>query len=610
MKRFQSLLSKLQNMKLNRKFMTSYLVVCLLPLLFVSVIIYHQAATSLEGASREFASLYTSEIESSMNEFIHEYDRITKSVFIDNDIIARLGEENQLPMVDRILYKNTMNRLLMRISVLKPEIGNLMLISRAGYVYQFSNSSSIVNEQALLEENWYNLGRNPEDTLFITPLHDRSYYEDKGEGAVFTVGRVLLHSNGTYAGVLLMDLDPSQLLKLSGDFLVARDRYDMRVIISTQAGGIVYHSDLTTGKTNWKEYTSTHDQIEANRNNDDLIVLTGRTETGQLNVRTEIPRDKLLLKIGNMRVTTLIVIACTLVFVVAISYAMSSYITKPIMKLRRSMKQTEAGQYLPIDVQMPSDEIGSLVHSYNKMVVTIRTLIEEVYMAEIKQKHAKFLSLQHQINPHMLYNTLESIRMKAIVKEQDEIADMITILARMFRLSLGKEGHRHSVKHEVEYTTNYMKLQNIRYDHCFKLHIAIAEEALQCAILPLIFQPIVENSINHGFVDYSRTMNISLEGDRSEDGELLRIRIRDDGSGMEPERLEELRQSLAEAETDKRKLNERADSATGSIGLKNIAERIKLHYGDQYGLTIDSRRGGGTLVELLLPYLPEGESEQ
>jgi two-component system sensor histidine kinase YesM len=596
---FKRLIAVVPNMKLNQRFLGSYLLVCIIPLLIVSTIIYYQSANSLEEASQEFAALYTSQIESSMNDFLQEYDRVTKTVLIDNDILSRLGEE-KLPMAELIVNNNMINRILMRIALLKPEISYMTLITKGNNVYHYSNTSSVVNESILLQQDWYKKSMDPEETLFITPLHDRSYYEDKGEGAVLTVGRVLLDTNGSYAGVLLIDMDPSHLLKLNENFIIARDRYDMRVIVSNKKGEIVYHSDLTSGKTNWKQLSASQNNPVMKKNDDKMIVLTGSMASNQLEIRTEIPRDKLLLKIGNMKVSTILVIAISFLFIMLISIAMSSYITRPIMNLRRSMKQAEAGLYHPIELKIPNDEIGSLIHSYNKMIITIKTLIEEVYLAEIKQRHAKFLALQHQINPHMLYNTLESIRMKALVKEQDEIAGMIKILARMFRLSLGKETGLHLVSNEVDYTMNYLKLQNIRFDDRFKLHVQMSEDVLQCRILPLIFQPIVENSINHGFQDYSKVMNIYLEGTVTEDND-LRIRISDDGEGMDPSQVDELNKNLSEAEANKLKLDDLIEASGMSIGLRNIAERIKLQYGDRYDMTVSSLRGEGTVVEFRIP---------
>lgn len=246
------------------------------------------------------------------------------------------------------------------------------------------------------------------------------------------------------------------------------------------------------------------------------------------------------------------------------------------------------------------DEIGSLVHSYNKMIITIRTLIEDVYIGEIKQRQAKFIALQNQINPHMLYNTLESIRMKALVKDDDETADMIKILARMFRLTLNKEGRQHSVRHELEYTANYLQLQNIRFDHSFRLELNIPDEMLDCSIIPLVFQPIVENSINHGFEDYSRIMTITIEGHWTDEREML-LRITDDGAGMSPDKQVQLLAALEGADSHKYKLEDVNDQPEKGLGLQNIAERIKLHYGEKYYLTIVAGIQDGTSIEVLIP---------
>ncbi|WP_342774019.1 sensor histidine kinase [Paenibacillus oralis] len=134
------------------------------------------------------------------------------------------------------------------------------------------------------------------------------------------------------------------------------------------------------------------------------IILTGNTELGNLLVRTEIPREKLLAKINQIQGVTVIVILASCLIITLMSFGLSYTITRPIKALRKSMKQAELGQYLPIEKKQANDEIGSLVNSYNKMIVTIRTLIEDVYIGEIKHRKAKFIALQNQINPHMLYN--------------------------------------------------------------------------------------------------------------------------------------------------------------------------------------------------------------
>ncbi|UKS26940.1 histidine kinase [Paenibacillus sp. HWE-109] len=596
----QKALAKLKNMKLQSKFMAGYLIACAFPLLVVSSIIYSQSAAGLEDSSQEFAALYTSQIENSLNELMKEYDKVTKSVLIDNDLISKVGDGPNLSMNEYILQKLSVQRVLMRVALLKSEINNVMLISRDNSVYQYTNTSSTVNESALMSQEWYKQARSSGDTLFITGLHDRSYYEDKGQGALVTVGRVLLSSEGAFAGVLLIDLDPFTLMELNHEFVLTRDKYGMSVIISKLSGETVYHSDAASGRVPWMQVLEAGIDYTKDVSNSDQIVISGSTQLGNLVIKTEIPREKLLQKITRIKVVTIILIIIGFLITVLISLGLSLRITKPIKALRRSMKQAETGQYLPIESIQANDEIGSLVYSYNKMIVVIRTLIEDVYIAEIKQRKAKFLALQNQINPHMLYNTLESIRMKALVKEEEEIAGMIKILARMFRLTLGKDGKQHSIKHEIDYTLNYLQLQNIRFGDSFLLDIRMPEEMQQCNIIPLVFQPIVENSIIHGFQGYEGSMHIVIEGMWTADGGIM-IRILDDGIGISGDKQEELRTVLEDAASDKYKLEETEKLEGEGLGLKNIAERITLHYGDLYKLTVRSGGDKGTIVEILIP---------
>nr|WP_241243044.1 sensor histidine kinase [Paenibacillus whitsoniae] len=598
----------IRNMKLQSKLMVGYLLACVIPLLVVSVSIYRQSASALEDSSQEFAALYTSQTELSLNKLMVEYDKMTKSVLVDNEMINRIGKEHE-PTIDELAARNeSIQRVLLRVALLKPEIISLMMISHDDTVYQYTNTTNVIDGATLLAQPWYQRSRVSEETFFITGLHDRSYYREKREEAVVTVGRILFRSDGAYAGVLLIDLDPSTLLELNPDFDTALDKYGISVIISNALGETVYHSDAASGRLTWNEVRETATNYTEDASNDERIVVSGSTQLGHLIVKTEIPRDKLLQKIGKIKVVTVSVLLAGILILSAFSFGLSYTVTRPIKALRRSMKQAEIGHYMPIDKVQSNDEIGNLVLSYNKMIITIRELIEDVYLAEIKRRKAKFLALQNQINPHMLYNTLESIRMKALVKEEEEIANMIKILAKMFRLALGKEGTRHLIKHELAYTQNYLQLQNIRFDNQFQLEIGLPEEMMTCSIIPLVFQPIVENSVNHGFQNYGRMLHIRIEGEW-EEGDSIRIRISDNGVGMPPDKLEELQAILEVAKSDKYKVEQEDESAGKGLGLKNIAERINLHYGERYELTVHSDFGSGTTVEIFIPKL-EGQGKE
>lgn len=268
------------NLRFQNKLLISYLLACIVPLLIVSVFIFRYSAATLEDSSEEFASLYTSQIKSSLNEFIKEYDKVTKSVLVDNQLIYNLGEERNMPMDEVVNQRVAVQQLLMRVAMLKSEIGTVMLISRDHHVYQYTTTTSRVNEKRLLSQAWYQGIQSLNETFFITGLHDRSYYEDQGAGAVVTLGRVLYNSNGAYAGLLLIDLDPFALLQLDHEFITTRDKYGINVVIYNRQGEIVYHSDAASGQIPWEEWIGLKSELIGESGSKDQIRLSGSTAGG------------------------------------------------------------------------------------------------------------------------------------------------------------------------------------------------------------------------------------------------------------------------------------------------------------------------------------------
>lgn len=589
-----------RNMKLHNKLMLSYLLACIVPLLAASLIIYNFSVKSLQDASLELASIFNSQIVTNMDDFIDGYDKITKSLLVDNDVINRLSNEENATMNDLINNQLIMQKLLMRLETSKPEVKCLMLLSAKNNLYQYCKTSDTINVASLQEQAWFKKILESDEKLVVTSIHNKAYYDNQKDGVVLTVGRVILNSNGVYSGVLLIDLDPSSLIKLNENFLLTRNNYNIKMSVTDAQGSVLYDSDAASGRMTWGQvledgYTALH-----NKNNNDFILMSNKTHRGNLLVNAEIPRSSLLFKIGKINYITLIAVLICVFIIIVTSILFSYSITKPIKKLQRSMKLVEKGQYSTIIENTANDEIGGLINSYNNMITKIKALIEDVYIAQIKQKNAKFLALQTQINPHMLYNTLESIRMKALVKGDDEVALMIKILSRMFRMTLGKEADRNLIRHELEYVENYIRLQNIRFNDRFSLDVRLDDSIKNSRIIALVFQPIIENSIKHGFQDYNAFLNITIEGEITEERDII-IRVHDNGIGMSAEKAAELNALLMEAEPDKLKLDLAEENTEESIGLKNIAERIKLHYGDNYSLQLVSGNGSGTVVEIRIP---------
>ena len=336
------------------------------------------------------------------------------------------------------------------------------------------------------------------------------------------------------------------------------------------------------------------------KNAQDYIILNSETKRAGLNVYAVIPRSDLLFKISRIEYVTILCVFVCVAAVMVISLLMSRTITSPIRRLQKRMRQMEEGEYKILEKGTTNDEIGSLIASYNHMVTKIKNLIEEVYVGEIKQKNAKLLALQTQINPHMLYNTLESIRMKALRSGADEVAEMVKLLAKMFRAALSEQTQSHKIRDEIEYAQAYIRLQNLRFRDMFFLQVEVEEQVQDSRVISMILQPVIENSIEHGFKGRRVPLHIVLTGRLKENGTIM-LQICDDGKGISSEKTKEVNRRLEENVCRQPELVEEQEEGRTSIGLRNIAERIKLQYGDAYYLRLFAREEGAG-VEICIPW--------
>lgn len=590
------------NMKIHNKLMISFLSVCLIPLILVSSLLYRFSARSLDASAMEFASVFNAQISSSLNQFIKEYDRVTKSALVNNKVIESLkdGGDTVLERVDRQLY---LRNVMMQMVTLKPEIGEVMLLTWENELYQLSTQSVMIDQEGLVHQKWFQDMQQAKSVLYVTEAHDCSYYDRMQDKIAVTVARKIYDYAGKYIGILMLDIDPSRLIELNDDFLVARSHYNIRINVTNVEDRILYDSDVSSGLKNWQEVLGTSFSLDENDSKDYLMMTSG-TEGGELKVNTIIPRSRLLMSTNRiLHVTLLATLLCALMIQI-VSWLLSRALTVPIKRLQKGMKQVEEENYKCLIPGEGKDELGMLTRSYNQMVQRIRTLIEDVYIAKIKEKEAKYLALQTQINPHMLYNTLESIRMKALLQGADETADMIKILSKMFRMTLDGSREMSTIGAEMEYAQNYIRLQNLRFKNHFLLNCQIEEGLEQHPVIPLLIQPILENSIKHGDKDRNRClhMDIHVTADPNE----IRILIADDGCGMAEDRVKRLNGKLSFQEV-KPVSDEAEPGKDKSIGLINIAERIYLHYNGNGYIYVDSEEGKGLSVEIRIPWKEEGD---
>lgn len=324
-------------------------------------------------------------------------------------------------------------------------------------------------------------------------------------------------------------------------------------------------------------------------NNSNYLVKTRAIQNTDWTMLTAIPETEILQQSFRIRDLMLILMMICGLLSYGIAYFITGATVKRIRLLMKKMRLVQEG-ILSVDVQSNiHDEIGDLTESFNHMVKRINVLVKEQYHNGKEIKNLELKALQAQINPHFLYNTLELINWKAIDNEVPEIAVISQSLAKFYKLSLNKGKDFVSIEDEIEHIRTYVKIQNLRFDNKIKLDIHMDPELYNYTILKLILQPIVENSIIHGIREFRDKEEgfIKITGvlDRND----IVLCIQDDGIGMPQNKAEEILMSGS------------GNDEGHGYGVRNIDHRIKLCYGQEYGLLYRSSPGNGTLVEIRIP---------
>nr|WP_300824576.1 sensor histidine kinase [uncultured Schaedlerella sp.] len=587
------------NLNMASKLILVFSLVSVIPLIVSSLVLYQVSTSSLEAAMEETTSIFSSQIASDMNGFVSDYDSLTKSLLVNDGLMDNLAED--IPISKQIENKLYYREMVTKLMTMDSEIQSVIIMNEKGNYYQYDRSGKSLDHEKLTEQDWFQKLLEQDETLFLTPLHNCSYYDKNQDQITVTFGRKVYGFNGRYKGLILIDLPPASLIKLSDAFLLERNQYNIKINITDADGGLIYDSDLSSGRVNYSEIDE-EELLMYQKNPEDYLVIEDTTEQLGMKVSTVIPRSKMFLRVSFIqRVTVLLVVGLVLI-IVAASILFSKRMVRLLRKLQGSMKQLENGKYELIMDVVGNDEIGSLVKSYNHMVGKIEALIEEVYEAGIRQKNAQFLALRTQINPHFLFNTLESIRIKAILNGDDAVADMVKMLAKIFRTVLDSDKKNYKVREELENIRSYIRLQNIRFDNVITLEEDIDPEICQAKIMSILFQPVVENCFKYGSKECGVPIQITITGRLTEE-RMMVFTIRDDGLGMSPKKLEEVRASLCtEQEVPLRRDTGEEESGSHRIGLRNIAERLRLRYGSDGELRIVSSDKNGTVVEIRVPY--------
>lgn len=478
----------------------------------------------------------------------------------------------------------------------KDVVANIALLSKDGELLAAVPAARLKTDLDVTGEAWFQDSLKRTDNLHFTLPHVQ-YMFDNHENQyhwVITMSRAVEIMDGTSTdqGVLLIDISYASLQQLLDNAALGNGGY---LYMISSGGDLIYHPKMQL--------------IDSGLASENLEAAAGyRDGSYQENYEGE-PRDIFVKSVGytgwrivgvtptrgmtlnNLKTNLLLVFIVALVWYILmlINAYISSRITNPIHELEKSVNELEAG-HLDTKVYMGgSYEIRHLGRSIGEMAKRIQTLMDDIVAEHESKRKSEFDTLQSQINPHFLYNTLDIIVWMIENEQKSEAVKIVTALARFFRISLSKGRSIIPVRDEVEHVRNYLMIQQKRFKNKFVYRIETEPDALDYASLKLMLQPLVENAIYHGmeFMDGDGVIQVKAY---LENGDLWFV-IRDNGLGMTKEQAASLL-------TDQPHTSSHRGSG---IGVKNVNERIHLYFGEEYGLRIESEPDEGTTITIHLP---------
>lgn len=283
-----------------------------------------------------------------------------------------------------------------------------------------------------------------------------------------------------------------------------------------------------------------------------------------------------------------VVVVGTMLLAVLLSVLATRSVTRPIKKLCEQVGQVAKGDFTAHTEIPAGDEVAVLTNSFNDMTSEIGKLVEDIKMEQANLRITETRLLQAQINPHFLYNTLDTIVWLAEQKQTEEVVSMVTLLSNFFRTTLSKGRDAVTIAEEKSHIESYLEIQHFRYQDIMDYEIHIDSDIYQCIIPKLTLQPLVENALYHGIKNKRGKGLISIYGKKV--GERIQLSVVDNGKGMNEDELNQLRKSM----------NGLVDTESGSFGLANVNQRIRYYYGDEYGVFFESEENEGTEATVIL----------
>ncbi|WP_436237861.1 cache domain-containing sensor histidine kinase [Paenibacillus sp. LjRoot153] len=592
------------------KLIITFFMVTFLPAILMQYFTYYNSTHTMTTKINELVNYNLIQTNKNLNTALSGYADILYQVFSDEDVISSVyyilhGNESE-----SLLYASRLRTLLASYTYSKEGIRSLSFFNNNGTIVSFDRAtgSSIDTLWNQLKDDsrlnlMQNLKNNQQGSI-VTVTEKVGGSEDAGQ-FVFHIARKLTGlSNGTPEdmGYIIVSLDESVLSDAvnfttndtqtgkinSSNFLMDEKRNLISFSDKEKIG--LNLSDIIADKQSLKNELPTHAKLLKKAS---IINYFPNEKTGWTIVNVTNESD-LFSEMYDMQKINILAGAASIALTTFLIIYFSGFLTKSVRKIVNAMRLSQRGNFTVQIAHDSSDEFSVIVSNYNKMMITINELMEETRQAVQKQKESEIRSLEAQINPHFLYNTLDSINWMAIEKDEHEISRMLKGLAHILRYSISHSNKLVSLSEEIEWLEHYLFLQQNRFNNSFQYEIIMESGVKRARIYKLLLQPFVENVILHAFSGKKSGGLIKIHFYSGYENSLC-VKLNDNGCGMD----EAIVKNIMDGHY------ERVQSTGSGIGVRNVIDRLALYYGDKAKFFMTSTIGEGTEVSLILPSVNE-----
>ena len=575
----------------------SFTVSALVAVLLTGMTLYARFSRQMDESIQEENQILVSQVNQSLSTYLRDMIRLSDAIYYN---VVKNTDLEQEPVGEKI-------RLLY--DTYSDYVENVALFTGDGRLVATAPAAKVREKVDVASAPWFTVAMERTENLHFGVPAVQNLFEntDSGYKRVISLSCAVELTGGsdTQLGVLLIDLKYSALTALFQSVKLSGSGY---VYLVDGAGALIYHPERTliaSGQVRennlWAAALSDGVYTEDWEGSRRSVIVQSVGYTGWKLVGV-VERPVFMMSLRHTLPFLAVILCVYLELLILMNVLLSRKLTEPLRRLQESVGAVEEGGAPPAIYVGGTTETRELGAAIQHMVDRLRQLSDDMVREHAAKQKSELNALQAQINPHFLYNTLDIIVWMIENGQREDAVRVVTALARFFRLSLAKGRNIIPVRDELEHVRNYLLIQEMRYKNKFRYQITCPEEAAGLTTIKLVVQPIVENAIYHSmdFMDGDGLIDIRA----ATDGQTLTITISDNGLGMPPDVVERL--LTAPPQPGPQSTGKRGSG----IGLRNVQERIRLYFGPDYGVTIQSEPDEGTVVTLRLPAVPYGEMEE